>query len=137
MIDFDDTLTGPFWRAAAEDRFALSWCESCDTSVWYPEPACPLCGGEVTWRQLNGRATLYAWTVVRMPVNPDLNPRYIPALVVPEEAPGARVVTRILGAEPETLRCDMPLTLEFTTITSRDGESYRAPVFTPKGGSGP
>lgn len=132
LADRNDPLSGPFWRAADEGRLAMPWCESCDRVVWYPQPACPDCGEEPAWRTLRGRAQLLAWTVVRKPVNPMFQPVYMPALVVPEEAPGARLVTQLVDCAPEGLQCDMPLVVDFRTLQPRGAEPYTAPVFRPE-----
>ena len=127
----DNELSGPFWQAAENEKLVMTWCGSCDRGVWYPEPHCPRCRHELFWKPLSGRATLLAWTVVRRPVNPVFETPYIPALVQPEEAPHARLVTRMVDCEPENLRCDMSVKVQFRQLRTRAGESYKAPVFTP------
>ncbi len=129
--DYDDPVAGPFWRAARERRLDMSWCGHCDTAVWYPKPACPACGGEPHWKTLGGAATLLSWTVVGKMINPFFEGPYVPALVVPREAPGVRLVTQLVDCDPSALVCDMPLTLCFRTLQPRKGEPYLAPVFTP------
>ena len=129
MIDLYDPLTGPFWQAAKEDRLVLCWCDACDRSVWYPEDKCPQCGTDVSWKTLSGRGLLYSWTSVEMPVNPDFDPTYIAALVIPSEAPEARLVTHIVNTPVESLACDMPVEVTFRDIQTKDGRSFRAPVF--------
>lgn len=131
LANRNDPLSGPFWQAADEGRLAMPWCGHCERAVWYPQPACPDCGAEPAWRTLSGRARLLAWTVVRKPVNPMFLPEYVPALVVPEEAPGARLVTQLVDCAPEDLQCDMPLVADFRTLSPRGGEPYVAPVFRP------
>ena len=129
--DYNDALSGPFWRAAREQQLVMSWCEACDEAVWYPQHSCPTCQGKLTWKPLSGRATLLSWSVVRMPLNPSFSTPYIPALVVPEEAPGARLVTQLVDCETEALRCDMALQVCFRTLEPRGLEPYMAPVFSP------
>lgn len=124
-------LAGPFWQAAREQRLEMSWCANCDAAVWYPRPACPDCDGALHWRALSGSATLLSWTVVGKSLNPDFGAPYITALVVPVEAPGARLVTRLVDCEPGDLECDMPLRLCFRMLQPRQGEPFMAPVFTP------
>lgn len=131
MIDRDDPLTGPFWRAAEEGQLVMSWCTACDDAIWYPEEICPRCRGEVIWRELSGRGVLYSWTHVQMPVNPDFKAGYIAALVVPEEAPGARLVTHVVGLDPDKLECDMSVEVEFKDMQTKGGKTFKAPVFRP------
>jgi len=131
MIDYDDELTSPFWRAAEQGQFVLSWCLTCDESVWYPEESCPRCGDAVSWKELSGEGRLHSWTHVQMPVNPNFAPGYITGLVVPDEALEARVVSNIVCDDPEELRCDMNVRVEFQILQTLDGQSYHAPVFRP------
>ncbi|MEM1112473.1 MAG: OB-fold domain-containing protein [Pseudomonadota bacterium] len=129
--NLDDPLTGPFWQAAAEGRLVMCWSAACNRAIWYPQTHCPVSGEPTIWRTLSGKATLLSWTVVQAPINPNFKTPYIPALVVPEDAPGVRLVTQIVGAEPDSLLCDMPLAVGFTEIISADGERYQAPTFSP------
>ncbi|HUH38136.1 MAG TPA: OB-fold domain-containing protein [Spongiibacteraceae bacterium] len=130
--DPDDPLTGPFWRAANNGQLVMSWCDDCDQAVWYPRPACPVCQARLYWKLLGGHATLLSWTVVHRPVNPVFTTPYMPALVVPVEAPRARLVTRLVDCDGADLQCDMPLTVRFRELVTRQGERFMAPVFGPK-----
>lgn len=124
--DFDDPLVAPFWRAAQNGRLSLPWCARRNRFVWYPEA-----GAELEWRLLSGRARLFSWTVVRKPLSPLFAVPYLPALVIPEEAPGVRLVTQLIDCEPGALRCDLPLVARFGELRPLQGEPFRAPLFTP------
>ena len=126
-----DPLCQLFWTAAAAGELQLPWCALCEAAVWYPEPKCPDCQGRLHWQRLSGRATLLSWTVVRKPINTDFEVPYIPALVVPEEAPHARLVTQLIDCEPQALICDMSLFLKFRPLRLRDGRHFVAPLFAP------
>ena len=127
----DNDLSGPFWQAAEQGRLVMTWCDACEQGVWYPQPRCPDCGGGLVWKTLGGRASLLAWTVVRGPVNAAFAAPYVPALVVPEEAPRSRLVTCIVGCSPSELYCDMALQVRFQQLETIGGERYAAPVFAP------
>lgn len=136
--DNSNTLTAPYWEAAAEGRWVMCWCRACDVPVWYPKTHCPDCHGNTLWRELCGKAVLVSWTVVEMPVNPGFVTPYLPALVVPVEAASrgrnSRVVTQLTDCEGVELRCDMPVKLRFKQLEMRDGNSvkrFRAPLFAP------
>lgn len=129
--DLNNPLTGAFWQSVENNVLSLCWCDRCNDAVWYPELSCPSCGQATTWKPLSGRATLLSWTVVRRPMNPDFAVPYMPALVLPEEAPHARLVTQMVDCSPDDLRCDMSVKVLFRKLETRSGESYTAPVFTP------
>jgi len=124
----DNPLAAPFWRAAREDRLVLPFDRSTGTPCWYPreEQAALL-----EWREVAGAARLFAWTVVRAPINPDFSAPYVPALVELDAVPGIRLVTQIVDCDFAQLRCDMPLALCFRSLRAGDRETYRAPVFQP------
>ena len=132
MPDLENKTSGPFWQAAADGRLDLCWCARCDRAVWYPEQRCPACLSDTCWRTLSGLATLLSWTVVHMPINPDFETPYIPALVLPEEAPEVRIVTQLVDCDPVQLRCDMALEACFRQIRTKNGDSYQAPLFRPR-----
>ncbi len=122
----DDPLAAPFWAAARERRLVLPWDSRAGCFRWYPRGE-----AEIAWREVGGPASLFSFSVVRGPINPDFEPPYAPALVVLAEAPGLRLVSQIVDCDFAALRCDMPLTLCFRELHSRRGEPYMAPVFRP------
>ena len=127
----DDPLCGPFWRAAQEHRLELCWCGPCDAAVWYPLAHCPKCAAPTQWHQLSGRASLHSWSEVLAPINPAFPKPYITGLVVPEEAPGTRLVTQLVDCTAADLRCDMPLEACFRPLAGQDRDGCLAPVFKP------
>ncbi|MGW0582643.1 OB-fold domain-containing protein, partial [Streptomyces sp. NPDC002920] len=54
---------------------------------------------------------------------PDLT--LVPAVVELPDAPGARLVTNVIGVEPENVRIGMALTIDFHPIT----DGWLLPVF--------
>jgi uncharacterized OB-fold protein len=139
-IDFPlpDTSWEPtraYWEAAARGELCLPRCAGCAAWIWYPKEKCPACGAvEIPWEPLGGRATLFSFAVVQhafLPQYRDLIP-FVPALVVPEEAPGIRLTTRLVECVPEQLTIGMPVevvfaALEFTGVAA----SVTAPLFRP------
>ncbi len=86
------------------------------------------------WTRLSGRATLFSFVVVHhafLPQYQGLTP-FLPALVVPEEAPSIRLTTRLVDCRPEELRMDMPVEAVFRPLEFKgvDG-SVIAPLFRP------
>ncbi|MEO3999925.1 OB-fold domain-containing protein [Mesorhizobium sp. CAU 1732] len=52
-----------YWQAAAERRFVVQECKSCDKAIMYPKRVCPHCLGEnLGWRVSAGRGEIYAVT---------------------------------------------------------------------------
>ena len=123
--------TEEFWSATAQGRLLLRHCDDCDTVIWYPRPFCPACGGfNTSWTQASGRGTVYAFTIVHrsgMPGWREARP-YVVAYVELEEGP--RVMTNIVGCEPDDVRVGMAVSVVFHD-TGEGSALYR---FEPVGG---
>jgi len=90
-----DPTTEPFWKACSEGRLVVQRCRACGRHQFYPRPYCLACQGEVEWVEASGAGTIYALTTVRVPVQPELPPPYMVAIV--ELAEGPRLLTNIVG----------------------------------------
>jgi uncharacterized OB-fold protein len=134
LPDLEDPLTREFFAGAARDELLIPRCDECDRWVWYPEEACPGCGGALTWTATSGRGRLFSWAVVRRPFLPafaDLVP-FVTALVELEEAPEVRIVTYVVDVDPADLVADLPLTVTFRALQfpTVPGKEVVVPMFT-------
>lgn len=127
----------PFWDGASAGELRLPFCTACGRPNWYPRPKCRLCGAtgiEIEWRALPGSATLFSYSVLHhvfLPQYRDLVP-FVTALVLPDGAPGARLVTRIVDVDPKDVHCDMALEVVFRPLEFAGVEgSVMAPMFRP------
>ncbi len=103
----------PFWAAAAEGRLILPRCNSCGGFIWYPRTFCPDCHTiGVEWVDASGRGTVYSFTVNQRGQGPwaDHSP-YVIAYVQLDEGP--RVLTNIVGADPDQIRVGDAVTAVF------------------------
>ncbi len=103
----------PFWDAAAEGRLVLPKCDQCDFVIWYPRRFCPECGNRsVTWFDASGDGTIYSYTVTRKGQGAwrDAGP-YVMAYV--ELAEGPRIMTNIVGADPDGLAVGQAVRIQF------------------------
>ncbi|GAA3649215.1 hypothetical protein GCM10022237_06100 [Nocardioides ginsengisoli] len=92
-----------FFRLAGGDSVPLPQCQDCARFHWYPMGRCPHCQSErLVWRQLDGRATVYAATTVRHAFTERTRGQtpYGLALVTFDEAPEIRMVCRAIGPAP-------------------------------------
>ncbi len=135
LPDLEDPLTAEFFAGAAHGELVIPHCTGCDAWVWYPEAACPTCGGALEWRATSGRGRLFSWAVVQRPFLPafaEMVP-FVTALVALEEAPAVRVVTYIVDADPAGLTAELPVEATFRPLafpTVPDHEVV-VPMFTP------
>ena len=136
LPDVEDPLTAEFFAGAARGELTIPRCATCERWVWYPEPACPTCGGEPAWQRTSGRGRLFSWAVVQrlfLPAFADLVP-FVTALVALEEDPAVRIVTYVVDADPATLVADLPLQVSFRPLAFPTVPDRRVvvPMFAPR-----
>lgn len=123
--------TAPFWDGCAAGRLVLPRCNDCGAFVWYPRSLCPACGGRaLTWTELSGRATVHACTVMRRGLGAyrDAAP-YSVAYVELDEGP--RILTNIVGIEPDEVHIGMAVSVVFDAASNGDALYRFAPVPSP------
>ncbi len=109
----DNPFAGPGPAAIYRDnlaagRFELQICESCARQVFPPRVICPACGGtKLRWSKASGAGTVYSTTVVHE--RPEQGGNRNIALV--DLAEGARMMSRVEGVAPETVRIGMKVKL--------------------------
>lgn len=121
-------LVAPFWDAARQHRLMLPFDPATGRVCWYPRED----GTVWEWQEVPGAATLYAFSVVRGPLNPLFDPPYAPGLVELDAVPGVRLVTQIVECDFAAIRCGMPLELCFRALQPRGQAAFVAPVFRPR-----
>ncbi|MDG2002214.1 MAG: zinc ribbon domain-containing protein [Novosphingobium sp.] len=105
-----DEISRPWWDALSRHEVAMQRCSDCASWVFYPRPFCPSCGGRsLTWTPVDAVATLYSWTVARVPVSKAFAHLEEPVLAIAELANGVRLPTVIQDAQPEQLSVGMAL----------------------------
>jgi uncharacterized protein len=117
-----------YWDAAADGRLLIARCGSCGRIHHYPRVICPYCWSEdVTAVEASGQATLYTYSTVYMNDLPPFRDRlpYIAAVV--DLAEGPRLMTTIVGCEPDRLRIGMALQFEPQVVA----DGVTAAVFRP------
>ena len=135
LPDIDDPSTAPFFAEAARQELVLPYCGACALHVWYPQPECPACGGELEWVGVDGRATLFSWAVVTRPFLPAFADRvpFVTALVALDVDPRVRLCTYVVDADPDDLRPDMPVEITFRDLafSTVPGRKVTVPMFRP------
>jgi uncharacterized OB-fold protein len=123
-----DAVTAPWWDATRERRLLVQRCGACGHRQHYPRNICAACGRlGPSFVEASGRGTIYSFSVVNRAPDPAFDPPYVVALVRLEEGPV--LLTNIVGCEPDAVRCDMPVSVEWEDLP--DGR--KLPMFTPTG----
>ena len=117
-----------FWDGAKEHRLLIQRCAGCGALRHPPRPVCPKCHS-FEWDAVaaSGRGTVYSFVMPRHPPLPWFDDGYIVALVELEE--GTRLVTNLVGVEPEAVSIGLPVVVRFEEF---DG-GLVLPLFTPAG----
>ena len=136
--------TQAYWDACAEHRLTLQRCLDCDgrPAYFYPRPFCPRClSRNVEAFEASGRGTLHTYVIAHRGAQGfQVDVPYVIAVVELDEGP--RMMTNIVGVEPEPakLPADMPVEVTWKDVKqkSRDGSTRRAslPLFRPANGGG-
>ena len=64
-------VSRPFWDALAQHRILVQYSPSADRYVFYPRMFAPgTLADDLEWREIDGAATLYTYTVARRPTGP-------------------------------------------------------------------
>lgn len=107
------TTSKAFWDATTRGEFLLQRCSACDTVVWVPKKHCPECAStELGTFAASGNGTVYSHTVIRKVANEYKGAvPFVVAYVELDEGP--RVMTNIVGCDPETVRVGMRVSMVF------------------------
>lgn len=107
----------PFWAAAREGRVVVQRCTACGQHQHYPRPWCTNCLSEaVEFVESSGHGTIYTFTVIRRAPLPAFAARvpYVLAFVDLDE--GVRLVTNIVGCDPDAVRIGQRVHARFEAI---------------------
>ncbi|MER7013135.1 OB-fold domain-containing protein [Saccharopolyspora sp. NPDC000359] len=102
-----------FWFAAArEKRLVIQRCRACEALRHPPGPCCPHCRS-FDWDtvEASGCATVHSYVVAHHPRHPAFEYPLLVALV--ELAEGTRLISNLVGVEPDEVTIGMPVQLEW------------------------
>ncbi len=122
--------TASWWEAAAAHRLVVQRCASCGTTRHPPGPVCPSCRAQgAEWAELPGTGHVYTYTVVRQAFLPSLAELvpYVVAVVEPDGAQGARLVSNVVDVEPEDVEIGMAVEVVWEDM----GPELALPRFRP------
>lgn len=129
LVPTTTAISAPYWDAARRHELVLQRCGPCQRHVFHPRATCPYCGSDqLAWKPVSGRGEVHTYTVARRATHPAFadDVPYIIAIV--ELAEGPRLITNIVGCEPEAVRIAMPVVVDYRDIAGTD---FTLPVFRP------
>ena len=117
-----------FWAGGATGRLLIHRCENCRRWHHPPTPVCPHCfSTRVAAEPASGQATVCAATINHQHWFSALDPPYVIAIVELAEQTGLRLLSNIVGCDPEHVRAGTAVTAEFEPLT----DEIWLPVFRP------
>jgi uncharacterized OB-fold protein len=112
-----------YWDGCRAGELRYQRCANCGSTGLRPATICGTCHQRtLEWHVSAGRGTLYSWTVVWRAQHPTFDVPYAPAIVQLDE--GFWLMSAIIGCEPEDLRPDLPLEVEFHAISDEISLPY-------------
>ena len=108
-----------YWEACQRHELYVQKCLACGELRHYPRALCPAClSDETQWVRSSGRGTLYTYTVTYQNQSPGFREDlpYVLAYVELEE--GVRLLTNIVGCDPNELQIGMAVEVSFEDVTA-------------------
>jgi len=128
--------TTAFWTGGKDDQLLIYRCKSCGHFFHPPAPACFRCRSlDVAPEPVSGRGTVATFTVNVQPWLPFMPPPYIVALIDLEEESDVRVLTQIVGVDPQEIAIGDPVEVFFEHWSPEGGAEVWVPLFRPAGGA--
>ncbi|MBV9092223.1 MAG: OB-fold domain-containing protein [Mycobacteriaceae bacterium] len=134
-----DAVSEFYWRNAKDGKLTIQGFEGTDILQHPPSPVPEVPGGaegKPIAVEVSGRGTLFAFTILHQPFHPgfvDAMPLII-GLTELDDAPGVRILTNIVDAEPRELRCGLPMEVVFEQRGNFALPQFR-PVREPRAGA--
>ncbi len=111
-------VSAPYWQGLRERRIRIQHCRNCDGWVFYPRNRCNHCLSDaLEWRDVDGRATLYTYTIARQPTAPHFADEVPQRLAVVELEEGIRLTSTLVNVADADIRIGMPLTPVFDSVS--------------------
>ena len=128
MADIDGA---PFWDGLRRHELAILRCAECRTWVHPPQASCPRCLTlDPVAEPVDGRGTVYSFTVVNREFAPGIPPPYVAALVDLDKQDGVRLVTNLVNVAIGEIHIGMPVRPVFFDL---DGEEATLLYYEPAG----
>ena len=123
----------PYWDGLKQGKLMLPRCGDCNHTFFYPRVLCPRCHSRaITWIQATGKGRLHSFGIAHQSFNRafKVKPPFVLAMIELEEGP--HMVSNLVNvpADPQHVKCDMPVEVVFEKLT----DDVTLPLFQPAGG---
>jgi uncharacterized OB-fold protein len=120
-------LSAEFWAACRRGELIYQYFPASGRAQFNPAPIDRVSlSSEFQWRVSAGRGQVYSWSVVHRPQTPSFATPYVAAIVELDE--GFRMVSNIVGCEPEAVQVGLGVTVLFHRVNDELTLPYFAPA---------
>jgi|TARA_Y100001934_G_scaffold102343_1_gene125895 uncharacterized OB-fold protein len=120
--------TAEYWAAARDHHFVIQQCNSCGNYQFYPRGVCSHClSSDLKWQEASGKGTVYSFSVNHRAPHPGFADDLPFVLAIVELEEGPRMMTNIVGCDPESVTIGMAVTVCFADVT----DEVTLPKFQP------
>ncbi|MFQ5668181.1 MAG: bifunctional MaoC family dehydratase N-terminal/OB-fold nucleic acid binding domain-containing protein [Candidatus Binatia bacterium] len=115
-----------WWEGIRRGELLIQKCSACGALRHPPRPMCGRCQS-LTWEPVaaTGRGTVHSYTVLHHPKFPGFEYPLVCGLIELEE--GTRIVSNVVGCDPDDVRIGMPVVLSI----ERGDDELNLPLFRP------
>jgi uncharacterized OB-fold protein len=132
MVDYHKPLPNingdsrEFWDGCKAHELRFQECKDCGHIRWPPSMLCPICYSRDTqWIVASGKGKVYTFVVYHVAYHRGFEDD-LPYVVADVELEGGpRILTNIVGCNPDEVKCDMPVEVTWDDIT----EEFSLPKF--------
>jgi uncharacterized OB-fold protein len=107
-----------FWRGCNDGKLLLRHCRDCGKVHYYPRMMCPHCASrDLDWVEASGRGTVFSFSHVHVSFyGPEWQSQLPYVVVLVDLAEGPRMVSRLIGADRETVSVGAAVALRMVTV---------------------
>jgi uncharacterized OB-fold protein len=127
-LPIPDADTAAFWKGLREGRLLLQHCLECGAVHYYQQGLCRKCGStRLEHRAASGRGRVHSYSVVYRAPGPAFKDDTPYAVLLVELEEGPRMITCLVGGDPEQVTFDMPVEL----VCEKVNDEISLPRFKP------
>jgi len=118
-LPYATPISEPFWNGLNQKKILIQQCDDCGGWSFYPRRHCTHCwSNQVTFKEVTGNATLYTYTISRIPTLPEFSDEMPQMLAVVELQEGVHMNTVLVGLTEDEIKVGMKLKPVFHHVTA-------------------
>ena len=124
---FPSVVSQPYWDGCARGELLFQRCGECGGITHTPAMICShCCARALSWERSAGTGSIYSWTTVWRPQTPAFTVPYTAVIVELDE--GWKMLSNLVGCEPDEPEVGMRVQVEFHPITGGITLPYFRPI---------